>query len=219
MIKVFEDKGQQLVDARELHSFLGVGRDFSNWIKDRIEKYGFTEGSDYVVLESSPELANVLHAKKDYAITLDMAKEVAMLERNEKGREARRYFIECERKLKEVQQPMDELEMMAAMIKSQLEQRASMKALEASVYTLSDKIAAVEERIRIDDEFVTVSGFLALTKAKPTPVETVKAIGMEAAKYCREHGIPISQIPSAKWGKVNAYPKSVLEEIIRGDNK
>lgn len=216
MIQIKEDNGKQLVDARELHAFLGVGKMFANWIKDRIEQYGFAEGTDYVVLEGLPKLASEPHNKKDYAITLDMAKEIAMLERNEKGREARRYFIECEKKLKDLQQPMDELEMIAAMIKSQLEQRASMKALEASVDTLSEKVAAVEQRMRVDDEFLTVSGFLALTKAKPTPVEVVKAIGMEAARYCRENGIPISQIPSAKWGKVNAYPKDVLEVIIRG---
>lgn len=216
MIQISEHNGEQMVDARELHSFLEVGKMFANWIKDRIDRYGFTEGVDYVVLDGLPKLASEPHNKRDYAITLDMAKELAMLERNEKGKEARRYFIECERKLKEVQQPMDELEMMAAMIKSQLEQRASMRALESTVNTLSEKIAAVEDHIRIDHEFVTVSGFLALTKAQATPVEVVKAIGMEAARYCRQNGIPISQIPSAKWGKVNAYPKDVLEVIIRG---
>lgn len=83
-------------DARELHSRLQVGRDFSNWIKDRIEQYGFIEGEDY-----SPNLANRSDWKAgkrriDYHLTLDMAKELAMIENNEIGRQVRRYFIRAE---------------------------------------------------------------------------------------------------------------------------
>ncbi|MDR2194716.1 MAG: antA/AntB antirepressor family protein [Treponema sp.] len=47
IIKIIDHEGKQAVNARDLHASLGVGRDFSTWIKDRIEKYGFTEGSDY----------------------------------------------------------------------------------------------------------------------------------------------------------------------------
>jgi len=93
------------VDAKELHAFLGVGRDFSNWIKARINRYDFDEGFDYILVEdlSSPNLASSkarIQKVKNYFITLDMAKEIAMVECNEKGREARRYFIECEHQLR-----------------------------------------------------------------------------------------------------------------------
>jgi phage anti-repressor protein len=77
-----------------------VGKDFSNWIKDRIEQYDFLENQDFVC---SPVLATNGkggHNRKDYHITLDMAKELAMVERNEKGKQARQYFIECEKRLK-----------------------------------------------------------------------------------------------------------------------
>lgn len=213
MIKVFEDKGKQLVDARELHSFLEVGKRFTTWIQDRIEQYDFAEGADYVVLEGLPKLGAPTPSK-DYAITLDMAKELAMLERNEKGREARRYFIECEKKLKGLQQPMDELEMMAAMIKSQLEQRASMRALEASVDTLSDKIAALEARSDVEDNYVTVAGHLAQKKIRNKTGEEIKALGIQAAKYCRENGVKIAKVPSTKHGQINAYPREVLQMLI-----
>ena len=94
----------QTINARELHAFLGVGKDFSNWIKDRIRKYGFTENQDFVSVEhlSSPNLASSKsRAQKtiEYHLTLDMAKEISMLENNDKGHEARRYFIECEKNL------------------------------------------------------------------------------------------------------------------------
>jgi anti-repressor protein len=95
----------ELVNARELHAFLEIGRDFSNWIKARIQQYSFRCNEDYVTVEnlSSPKRASAKSRTQkvnDYFITLDMAKELAMVERNEKGRQARRYFIDCERELK-----------------------------------------------------------------------------------------------------------------------
>lgn len=108
------DSSVNAVDARTLHSFMKVGRDFSNWIKSRIEEYGFEEGKDfYSFLASeencSPNLASKGgHNRIDYHLTLDMAKELAMVERNEKGRQARRYFIECERRLLQLTAPRSE---------------------------------------------------------------------------------------------------------------
>lgn len=98
------DRTVNAVNARDLHAFLEVGRDFSNWIKSRIEDYGFVEEEDY-----SPILANRsddLPGKPriEYRLTLDMAKELAMVERTAKGREVRQYFIECEQAWRTVRQ-------------------------------------------------------------------------------------------------------------------
>lgn len=107
-------KSIQTVNARDLHFFLEVGKDFSNWIKARITKYEFKEGVDFVVITGSPVLANQ-HGRGgdrrsiDYHLSLDMAKELSMVERNAKGKEARQYFIECERVAKQQpdQQPIN----------------------------------------------------------------------------------------------------------------
>lgn len=92
----------QTVDARELHAFLEIGRDFHTWLNGRIEQYGFVEGQDF-----TPVLGKSSGGRptKEYAISIDMAKELSMVERNEKGREARRYFIDCERIAKEALNP------------------------------------------------------------------------------------------------------------------
>lgn len=88
------------VNARELHSFLKVGKDFSNWIKDRINQYDFVENSDYcVTLAKTGERQNVI--MKEYHISIDVAKELSMVEKNEQGKKARQYFIECEKKAKQ----------------------------------------------------------------------------------------------------------------------
>ena len=81
----------QTVDARALHVFLDVGKRFATWIKDHIEEYGFVERQDYVIFDL-PKLGNQKRRggdrrSKEYALTLDMAKELAM---------ARRYFIAAE---------------------------------------------------------------------------------------------------------------------------
>lgn len=87
------------VNARELHTFLKVGRDFSNWIKDRIDEYEFIEGLDYIVFAKSGENPKGGRPQKEYALTVSTAKELAMVERNDEGRRARHYFIDCEYRL------------------------------------------------------------------------------------------------------------------------
>lgn len=92
-----DDRLTMWVDARRLHAALGVGKDFSTWFRDRCEVYGFVEGRDY-----SPVLGNIPTGpgkpKKDYELTLDMAKELAMVEKTDKGAEARQYFLKMERR-------------------------------------------------------------------------------------------------------------------------
>ncbi|WP_336340795.1 antA/AntB antirepressor family protein [Enterobacter cloacae] len=92
-----------LCDARELHLFLGVRKDFSSWIRERIAYYGFIENEDFILLTHFGEQRKGRggHNRKDYHLTIHTAKELAMVERNDKGRQIRRYFIECERMLKQ----------------------------------------------------------------------------------------------------------------------
>lgn len=90
----------QTVNARELHGFLRNSKQFSNWIRERIERYGFTENVDYV--SSKLSSLNGGAPKIEYHVSVSMAKELAMVERNEQGKQARLYFIECEKKLQEV---------------------------------------------------------------------------------------------------------------------
>ena len=97
---LIQNQPVQLCNARELHTFLDIGKDYSTWIKDRINEYGFIQDEDYLVIT---ERTNG-RPRKEYHITLDMGKELAMVERNEKGRQIRKYFIECERRATQPQQ-------------------------------------------------------------------------------------------------------------------
>lgn len=90
----------QTVNARDLHAFLEVGDKFATWIAERILRFRFEEGRDYEVFLETPKNPHGGRPAKEYVLSLDMAKELAMVERTDKGKEARAYFIECERRLR-----------------------------------------------------------------------------------------------------------------------
>ena len=102
LLPIYENENKEkLVNARELHSIMKIGRDFTNWIKDRIKKYNFIQNEDYILTFAKiGERQNVI--KHEYYLTVNMAKELAMIENNEIGRKIRRYFIEVEKRYKTI---------------------------------------------------------------------------------------------------------------------
>ncbi|AXL33841.1 antA/AntB antirepressor family protein [Campylobacter jejuni] len=103
-IQIYNDKtiGTEInsANAREIFCFLEIETQFSIWLERRILSYNFIENQDYII-----ELVYTKgRPRKEYYVTLDMAKELCMVENNEKGRQARRYFIECEKRLKNLEQ-------------------------------------------------------------------------------------------------------------------
>ncbi|WKS32325.1 antA/AntB antirepressor family protein [Corynebacterium propinquum] len=88
--------------GRDLHEFLEVKDRYATWVK-RMIAYGFEEGKDYAVKNDHLGLPAGMSQRKDHIISLDMAKEISMIQRTERGKQARQYFIECERRMKQVQ--------------------------------------------------------------------------------------------------------------------
>lgn len=96
-----QNQSVQLINARELHDFLQSKQHFSDWIKKRISDYGFEENLDFIgvhkkMITEAGFFGSRQKEVKEYHITLDMAKELCMLERSEIGRQARRHFIKME---------------------------------------------------------------------------------------------------------------------------
>lgn len=94
LLKVNYDNERITLSARELHEFLGVSERFSSWF-ERMKQYGFYETQDYLGCKVFNTLAR--QELQDYQITIDMAKEIAMIQRSEKGKQVRQYFIEVEK--------------------------------------------------------------------------------------------------------------------------
>ena len=113
--------GQQkeTINARELHQFVESSQEFANWIKNRIRKYNFIQNEDFIKHDKfiMVEGSNLKRTQIDYHITLDMAKELAMIENNDKGREIRKYFIACENKSKEVAKLTRQIDLLNWMLK------------------------------------------------------------------------------------------------------
>jgi len=96
LIKIY--KGN-VVSARELHTFLQVKSRFADWIRNRINKYDFKEGEAFSKILEKGTGGRGSH---DYILTITMAKELCMVENNDLGKRARRYFIDCEKALQEL---------------------------------------------------------------------------------------------------------------------
>lgn len=180
------DASIQTVNARELHAFLESGIRFNDWIRKRIQDYGFAEGVDYVRIELAPDMkmsdlggdiGGITNTQKnvalestgygnfgqqgriEYAISLDMGKELAMVERNEKGKQARQYFIECERLAK--RDPVELLNDPSAMRGLLLSYSEKVITLEKTVLEQAPKVAAL-------DRIATSDGSLCIMDAAKT---------------------------------------------------
>ncbi|EOZ7181361.1 antA/AntB antirepressor family protein [Campylobacter coli] len=164
-IQIYNDKtiGAEInsANAREIFQFLNSLQDYSNWIKNRISHYNFIENQDYII--------EIVYTKgrprKEYYVTLDMAKELCMVENNEKGRQARRYFIDCEKRLKNLEQEkMQKLAFRQSLgYKSQLKQQKEHyeNEIKALKYDLEHKKELSFKRKLSDEELLELRKILA----------------------------------------------------------
>jgi anti-repressor protein len=159
----------QTVNARELHCYLESKQDFSTWIKKRIKDYGFIENIDFVRFHKKMEANNATII--DYFITIDMAKELSMVERNQKGKKARQYFIQCEKQSK--QDPI-----------KALNDPLIMRGL---LLTYSEKVLLLEEKL--EEMKPTVAAFDRIaTKAEGSMciTDTAKHLQVQPRKFFQE---------------------------------
>ncbi|MED0673854.1 antA/AntB antirepressor family protein [Aneurinibacillus aneurinilyticus] len=141
-----DEQGNNLVNARELHEFLQVETRFNDWIERRIEKYGFVDGEDF---HSFLSKSNGGRPSVEYILAIDTAKEISMVENNERGRQVRKYFIEMERRAKEVRNnviPLDERQVRMQLLKSALEHEERIESVEQRLTEVTRK---VEEQITL----------------------------------------------------------------------
>jgi phage anti-repressor protein len=138
LIKISNENGKKTVNAIDLHSFLGSGQKFSDWIKNRVEQYSFIEGQDFTI-----NLGKSTGGRptQDYHLSLDMAKELSMVERNEKGKQARQYFIECEKKANTL--PAISGDVLTASLQAMLSLRQTQVAHEMKLQQIEQKMESI----------------------------------------------------------------------------
>ena len=206
LIKIQQHNGDSAVSARELHLFLEVDTRFKDWIS-RMFEYGFDSGKDYEeVLLKNENNSKGGRPSVDYALTLDCAKEIAMLQRTAKGKLARQYFIDVEKKLKAIVKPMSPLEIMEMSIRQLREQDTRVTAIE-------EKVHEIECKQIVRPDFFTIAGFAALNKFH-VGLRTAVRLGSKASAICRKMGIRTDEIPDPRFGRVKSYPRVVLEKVF-----
>lgn len=216
LIKIDHSEGGPIVSARDLHTFLECKRDFATWAKDKLAKHGFTEGLDFSPVLGKTSSAAGGRPSIDYALTLDTAKELGMLEGNEKGREIRRYFIEAEKQLRQqapaLPQTQGELILMLAQQNVANEKR--LVAVENEQKQLAQAVAEVKAQVTtVPTDFFTVAGWASLQK-KSIPTSTANALGRKAATLSKQQGFEIGKVTDQRYGKVNSYHRDVLIQVL-----
>ena len=149
---VIDGPQEPRVNARDLHAFLENGDHFATWISERIKQYGFVEGQDFEGYSANAEKPQGGRPSKEYALSLGMAKELSMVERNDQGKRARRYFISCEEELKRrclapALDMTDPLVLAKCYVEAEEAKRAAMMKLD---YVTTERNAAVVKAKTLD---------------------------------------------------------------------
>ena len=140
------------VNARELHTFLEVKRQFADWIKDNLEM--FAQDVDFIVFHEKVKNSDG-RPRIEYALTIECGKHIAMMSRTEKGRQARDYFIDCERR---AQNPMELLSDPNAL-------RGLLGNYAEKVIELENKVQEQKPKVDGFDRIATSDGGLNMTNA------------------------------------------------------
>lgn len=171
IIKITEYNGKRAVNARELHQFLESKYQFANWIQERITKYGFVENQDYEVFKENLKNSNGGRPQTEYALSVDMAKELSMVENNEKGRLARKYFIECEKIARESMVASYQIKDPIKRAERWIEEQKEKKALEAKNQEMQPKAQYFDELV----EHSLLTGFR----------DTAKELGLKQGEFIK----------------------------------
>nr|DAR04027.1 MAG TPA: KilAC domain protein [Caudoviricetes sp.] len=168
---------KQTVNARELHAFLEVKSRFNDWVRNRINECRFIENQDFVTLTKNLVSGG---QQTEYFLTLDAAKHFAMLERNERGFEARQYFIDCEKRAQAV---------------PQIPQTLS-EALRLAADLADEKAALLAEQQRNAPK-------VAFAEAVANANDTI--LIRDLAKVLKQNGIDIGEKRLFAWLRANGY--------------
>ncbi|KPI57383.1 oxidoreductase [Clostridioides difficile] len=182
LIKVEVNENQeQILSARDLHEFLEVGSRYNDWF-NRMIGYGFVENEDFISITQKKVTAQGNETEYiDHVIKLDMAKEIAMIQRNEKGKQARKYFLQIE---KDWNSP----------------EKVMARALIVANKTIEKKSREIEEKDKV----------IQLQQPKVLFADAVSAsnnsilVG-ELAKLIKQNGVDIGQNRLFAWMRENGY--------------
>lgn len=182
LIPIREHEGAQAVSGRDLHAFLEAKARYNDWFPRMVE-YGFAEGQDFysILGESTGGRPST-----DHALSLDMAKELAMIQRTDRGKQARQYFIEVEKRAREAANPFARPELVTreALARMVLEAEEEKKVLEAAIESQAPIVAYHDRFVAESSDIITVENFASqFGSTEPKVRELLKAKNL-AVRRC-----------------------------------
>lgn len=193
LIKITTANEKQTVLGRDLYVFLDISSNYTTWFK-RMCEYGFEQEKDFVPFL---EETNFGRPTENHQITLDMAKEISMIQRTDKGKEARQYFIECERKLKQITQPSYQIEDPIERAKrwiAEQEERVRLneenKAKQLLIETKQQQIEEMQPKAEFADKLLKSKDNLLIR---------------EYSKVLQDEGFKLGQNKLYEWFRNNGY--------------
>lgn len=212
------------VNARELHAVLESKQDFSTWIKKRLDEVDAVENTDYIVVPQKngtqrPDGTQGVSISIEYILSTDIAKEIAMLERNEIGKKVRRYFIEVEKAYKRDKTAVSQLDYMQMQLNL-------MKEQDRKIHELEDKTDEIHKeqlkakhninRLLSNDRYMTIIAFMNLYSISQKG-HHIPSLGKKAKKLSIEQGAFMGAVIDPRYGRVNTYDVEILKQLFNID--
>ena len=206
------------VNARDLHRVLESKRQFADWIKARIDEVDAIENIDYIVFSQKNENGNN-KPLIEYILSTDIAKEIAMLERNEIGKKVRRYFIEVEKAYKRDKTAVSQLDYMQLQLNYLKEQDKKIYALENKTDEIhKEQLKAKHNinRLLSNDRYMTIIAFMNLYGISQKG-HHIPSLGKKAKKLSIEQGAFMGAVIDPRYGRVNTYDVEILKQLFNID--
>ena len=202
LIRIDYENENPTVSGRELHAVLGVATQYKDWFP-RMCEYGFIEGRDFssILSESTGGRPST-----DHALSIPMAKELCMLQRNEQGKKFRQYFISVEDAWNSPDKVMERA--------LQIAHRRALEA-ERRIFALAEENETLEVALNTSLKFYTVAKYNK-TFHMGWSLSQCQAIGKQLTAYCRARAIEVRSCETndKRFGAVHSYPCSAWESFL-----
>ena len=202
IIRIDYENENPTVSGRELHAVLGVATQYKDWFP-RMCEYGFIEGRDFSSILSKSTGGR---PSTDHALSIPMAKELCMLQRNEQGKKFRQYFISVEDAWNSPDKVMERA--------LQIAHRRALEA-ERRIFALAEENETLEVALNTSLRFYTVAKYNK-TFHMGWSLTQCQAIGKQLTAYCRARAIAVRSCETndERFGVVNSYPCSAWESFL-----
>jgi len=211
LIKIQQNEGKQTVSGKELYMFLEIKKDYSSWIKDQISRGMFEKGNDYTIVPLKVPTGVSFRNVDEYYFTIQSAKEISMMSMTERGQQARRYFIECEKQLQQVKDSYmidDPIKRAQMWIEEQKERLA-----------LESKVKEDAPKVEYYNDLIDSSDLISIGDV--SKVLNIDGYGRNNLfKFLRAYGVLMkNNVPYQKHVDAGHFEVKERKFIVSGENK